>query len=61
MLNEFELDYNAAEATKNICCVKGEDAVDLNTVTWWFNKARSSRLKIVDSEALFNFLQKKRK
>ena len=28
MLYEFELNYNAVEATKSICCVKGEDAVD---------------------------------
>ena len=27
------LGYNAAEATYNISCVKGEDVVDHNTVT----------------------------
>ena len=26
------------EATKNICCAKGEDTVDHNTVTKWFKK-----------------------
>ena len=26
--NEFEFAYNASKATKNICYVKGEDAVD---------------------------------
>ena len=30
MFFEFELSYNAAEATKIICCVKGEDAVNKN-------------------------------
>ena len=32
MLYEFKLGHNAAEATKNICCMKGEDT-DHNTVT----------------------------
>ena len=32
MLFEFELDQNAAEATKNICCAKGEYAVDHSVV-----------------------------
>ena len=27
MLYKFKLDHNATEAAKNICCVKGEDAV----------------------------------
>ena len=29
MSYEFELGNNAAEATKNICCAKGEKTVDL--------------------------------
>ena len=33
MLYKFELAHNAAEATKNICCVKGEDAADHSTLT----------------------------
>ena len=33
MLYEFELGYNTVEATKNICCVKGEGAADYSTVT----------------------------
>ena len=28
MLYKFELNHNTAEATKNICCTTGEDAVD---------------------------------
>ena len=30
--------YNVANATKNISCTKGEDAVDQSTVTRWFKK-----------------------
>ena len=30
---EFELVHNTVEATKNICCAKGEGAVDHRTVT----------------------------
>ena len=37
-LYEFKLGYNAPEATKIICCVKGEDAVNSCTVTGWFKK-----------------------
>ena len=33
MLYKFELGHNDAEATKNICFVKGEDTVDQSTVT----------------------------
>ena len=33
MLYEFELGHNAMEATKNMCCAKGE-----STVTRWFMK-----------------------
>ena len=33
MFYEFEQCQNAAEATKNIYCAKGEDAVDHSTVT----------------------------
>ena len=33
MLYESELSHNAAEATKNIYCIKGEYAVDHRTVT----------------------------
>ena len=41
MVYKFELGHNAAEATKNICCVNDEGAVDLSTVTKWFKKFRS--------------------
>ena len=33
MLYELELGQSTAEATKSICCVKGEGAVDHNAVT----------------------------
>ena len=63
MLNEFELGYNAVEATKNIYCVKNEGAFDYSTVTRWFkkfclscknfdNQAKSGRPKTVASEAV---------
>ena len=32
-LYEFALGHNTAKATKNICCSKGEGAVDHNTIT----------------------------
>ena len=41
MLYEFKLGYNSAEAIKNICCVKGEGAVDISAVTRWFKKSCS--------------------
>ena len=31
-LYEFELNYNSAKTTKNICYAKGEDTVDYSTV-----------------------------
>ena len=60
---EFELGHNTTEIRKNICCVKGESAVDHGTVTRWCknfhlgskdlsNQARTSRLKTEDSEAM---------
>ena len=33
MLYKFELDYKTVKATKDICCVQGETAVDESTVT----------------------------
>ena len=33
MFYEFKMGYNTTEATKNICYVKGEGAVDHNTET----------------------------
>ena len=68
ILYEFELGHKAAEATKNIRCAKGEDAVDHSTVTRWFKKfrsgcknlddqARSGRPKTVDSEAVFQAIE----
>ena len=33
MLYEFKLCHNAVEATKNICCMEGEGAVDHSTGT----------------------------
>ena len=41
MLFKFEQGHNVAEMTKNICCVKGKCAVDLN------HQTRSGRPKIV--------------
>ena len=51
------------EATKNICCAKGESAVNHSRVIRWFKKfclgcksleehATSGRLKNMDAEAL---------
>ena len=38
MLYEFKCSHNIVEATKGICCAKGESAVDERTVTRWFKK-----------------------
>ena len=38
ILYKFELDHNAAEATKNIRCAKREGTVDHITITRWFKK-----------------------
>ena len=35
MIYEFELGHNATEATKNICCAKGDGAVDHSIETRW--------------------------
>ena len=62
MLSEIELTHNIAEATKNICWMISEGAVDHSTVNKWFkkfctgwknsdNQAKSGRPKTVDSEA----------
>ena len=64
MLHEFELGYNASEATKNICCAKSNRTVDHSTVNKWLKKFRSGcnniddqeklgRPKIVNSETVF--------
>ena len=38
LLYESGMGHKTAEATKNICCVKGEDAADHSTVIRWFKK-----------------------
>ena len=38
MIYEFKLDYNTTETTKNICCARGEGAVDHSIVTRWSKK-----------------------
>ena len=68
ILYKFELGHNIMEATKNICCMKGEGAIDHRTVTKWLrkfylgckkldNQARSDMCKIVDSKAMFQALR----
>ena len=42
LLYKFKLGHNATETSKNICCTKGEGAVEHNTVTGWFKKFHSS-------------------
>ena len=55
--------YNTTETTKNICCVKGEGAVDHSTVSKRFkkfhlgcknlnNQARLGRAKTIDSKCI---------
>ena len=38
MLYKFKIDYNTAEAMKNIYWGKAESAIDHSTVTRWFKK-----------------------
>ena len=38
---EFELGHNAVEATKNICCVEDEGAIDHSTISRWPKKFHS--------------------
>ena len=66
------MDHNAVEATKNICCAKGEDAVDHRTITeQWFkkfhsgcknlkNQARLGRPKTVDFKAVLQAIETNR-
>ena len=64
MLYKFEMGHNITEATKNICCPKGEGVVDDCPVTIFFkkfhsgyknlnDKAWSGRPKTMDFEATF--------
>ena len=43
-LHKFEVGYNIAKATKNICCTKGEDTVDNHIVQeiWQSGKVREA-------------------
>ena len=67
MIHKFELDHNAAEATKNISDIKSEEAVDHRIVSRWFKKccldsknfgeqARSGRPIIIDSDTVFKVI-----
>ena len=69
-LYNFELVHNTVEATKNICCVVDEGAVDHSTVTRWWKEfclgyknlhyqAKSGRPKTVDSEAVLQAIRGK--
>ena len=68
MLYEFELDPNAAEATKNICCAKDGGTVDNSRVTRWLkivclgcknlnNQAKSGRPRSMDSETMLQAIE----
>ena len=51
MIYEFEASHRAVEANKNIYCVKGERAIDHNTVTKWLKKF-CSVCKHLDKQAM---------
>ena len=68
LMREFKLSYNAGEANKNICCLKGESELDYSIVTRWLKKfllcckdtddqARSGRPKSVDSDAILKAVE----
>ena len=63
MLYKFELGYKDVNATNNICCVKGEGAVDHRTETRRFKRfslgckylndqAKSGRYKTLDCKSV---------
>ena len=69
MLHKFELGHKAAEATKNICCVKSEGAIDHSIVTRGFkkfhsgcknleNQAELGRPKTMDSKSVLEAIEK---
>ena len=64
----MHFEFQTVEATKNICSMKREGAVDYSIVTRWFKKfctggknlddqAKSDRPKIVDSEAILQTIE----
>ena len=58
MFYEFKLSHNATEVTKNISCVKSEDAVDHRTVIdSCKNIVRPGRCKIMDSDAVLQAIE----
>ena len=57
MLYEFEMDLDAVEATKRICCAKGEDTVDHSRATrglkkFYKNFDNQAKSETVDSDIL---------
>ena len=46
MIFEYELGRNAAKASKNICCAKGDNAGDHNTVTGCWSRIMPHVIKI---------------
>ena len=65
MLYEFNLNHNAVEATQNICCAKGDDAVDHSNlmvpdILLWLQEPQQSnkvRSKTIDSEVVFEAIE----
>ena len=68
MLYKFKVGHNVMEATRNICCMKDESAVEHSTVNEWFKKfhsasknlhyqAMSDKPKSVDSEAALQAIE----
>ena len=68
MLYKFKLSQNAVGANKDICCDKGESAVDCNRVTRWLkkfclgcnkldNQTKLGRPKFGDSEAVLQAIE----
>ena len=62
MLYEFKPGNNTMEATKNVCCVKDESAVDHSSVTRWLRNLNlvertSARPKTMDSVVEFQAIE----
>ena len=51
ILYNFEVGHNAVEPTKNICCTKGENAVDHCTINRWLNKFSSGCKNLNDQKS----------
>ena len=62
MLYELEVDHNAVETTRNLCCAKDEGFVDHSSVTYGCKNLKVQEkyggTEIVDSEVALQVIEK---